>query len=106
MGLINMLLLMAILRRKINGIRGNAIMKSFLKTLAASLVMGVAVFVTAKIFGILSNRLGLGSHGEAAIIVAAGITIGVAVFFITAWFLKMDELTMSIRLIKGKLLKR
>lgn len=106
MGLINMLLLMEILRRKIKGIRGNVIMKSFTKTLTASIVMGLAVFVTAQISGMLSTSLGLSGHGEAAVIVFAGIMVGMAVFFITAWFLKMDELTMSIRLIKGKLLKR
>jgi putative peptidoglycan lipid II flippase len=109
MGLINMLLLMEILRRKVGGIRGYGIMKSFLKALTASLIMGLAVFLTTKISGILSDWLGLSGlsgHGEAAVVVFLGMTVGLAVFFATAWLLKMDELTMSIRLIKGKLLKR
>lgn len=106
MGLINMLLLMEILRRKIGGIRGRGILKSFIKSSAASLVMGLAVFLTAQISGMLGNGLGLSGHGKAAIVVFAGMMVGVAAFFATAWFLKMDELTMAIRLVKGKIFKR
>lgn len=105
MGLINMSLLMEILRRKIGGIRGYGILKSFLKALAASLAMGLAVFLTTQYIGSFSG-IGLTGHLEAALVVVVGLTVGIIVFFATAWFLKMDELTMSIRLIKGKLLKR
>lgn len=105
MGLINMLLLMEILRRKIAGIRGYGILKSFLKALTSSLVMGLAVFLTAKFLGSFSSRMGLTGHWESALIVAAGMLIGAATYLVVGWFLKMDELTMSIQLIKGKLLK-
>ncbi len=106
MGFINMLLLMEILRRKIGGIRGHGIMKSFIKTLTASLAMGLAVFLTAQYTGIFSGRIGLNGHLEAAVIVIVGMTVGMLAFFATAWFLKMDELAMSIRLVKGKLFKK
>lgn len=106
MGLINMLLLMGILRRKIGGIRGYEILKSFLKGLAASAALGLAVFLTKEGIGFISGRMGLTGHLEAALVVAVGITVGVAVYLGTAWLLKMDELALTIRLIQSKLLKR
>lgn len=106
MGLINMLLLMEILRRKIGGIRGFSLLKSFLKGLIASVLLGLAVFLTKRGAGLLSSRMGLSGHMEAALMVAAGMAVGVTVYFAAAWFLKMDELAMTIRLIKNKLLRR
>lgn len=106
MGLINMLLLMEILRRKIGGIKGYEILKSFLKGLAASAALGLAVFLTKEGIGLISGRMGLTGHLEAALVVAVGIMVGVAVYLGTAWLLKMDELAMTIRLIQSKLLKR
>ncbi len=105
MGLINMLFLMEILRRKIGGIRGYGILRSFLKALAASLAMGLAVFLITKYISMISGRMALNGHLEAALIVVVGMAVGVGVFFVTVWLLKMDELAMFTRLIKGKMLK-
>lgn len=106
MGLINMLLLMEILRRKIGGIKGRGIFESFLKGSAASLALGLAVYLTTGWVGSLSGRMGLSGHLEAALVVAAGMAVGLTVYFGVAWLLKMDELEMTIRLIKNRLFKR
>ncbi|NLY74879.1 MAG: murein biosynthesis integral membrane protein MurJ [Firmicutes bacterium] len=106
MGLINMLFLMEILRRKIGGIRGYGIVKSFIKAMAASLIMGAAVSLIMKFSAYVSGGIGLTGHWEAALTVVLGMAVGMAAYFGTAWFLKMDELAMVIRLVKGKLLSR
>lgn len=106
MGLLNMLLLMEILRRKIGGIRGREILSSFLKGLAASAALGLAVSLTKEGIGFISGRMGLTGHLEAALVVVVGMMVGLAVYLGTAWLLKMDELAMTIRLIQSKLLKR
>lgn len=95
MGLLNMILLMVILHRKVGGIRGGKILGSFLKTLTASGVMGLALWGTMVIME--SAFTNLHGHLKAAILVGGGMGVGVVVFFLTAIVLKMEELGAVLR---------
>jgi putative peptidoglycan lipid II flippase len=104
MGLINMVLLMFILRRKIRGIRGYHIGESFIKSTIASLAMGVVIYLV--IWLIRPYTMHFSGHMEAALQVLFGTTIGGMVFLGSAWLLKMEELQTIINLVKRKLLHR
>lgn len=103
MGFVNMILLMSVLRRKINGIRGQAIGKSFFKTCMSAGVMGVTICGSNQLTTVLGMRLGMSGHLSAALNVVVGMIAGIVVFFGTAWLLKMDEIGMIQRLLKRKL---
>jgi putative peptidoglycan lipid II flippase len=103
MGLINMLLLTEVLRRKIGGIRGRDLMQSFLKSLTASLAMGGAILAIQPFVNLLCSRIGFHGHLQAALLILSGMTLGGLVFIIVAWLLKMEELRMSINIVKRKL---
>ncbi len=101
MGLVNMLLLMMILRRKIGGMRGYSIFKSFSKALLASLVMGIGIYLFIRLSSPFTNNFS--GHLEAAIQIIGGMTIGTVVYFGCAWLLKMEELNMLLMQIRKKL---
>lgn len=88
---------MAILRRRIGGIRGGQILNSFLKTLLASGVMAVAIWGTDTVLMSLFLKLNLHGHLEAALMVGGAMIVGIAVFFLTALGLKMEELETVLR---------
>jgi putative peptidoglycan lipid II flippase len=100
MGLINMVLLMVILRRKIGDIRGRSLLTSFVKTLAASLVMGVVIFGADRCLGSVLNQLQ--GHLAAAVKIGVGMVLGAGVFFGAALTLKMEELDAVLRRFKRR----
>jgi putative peptidoglycan lipid II flippase len=102
MGLINMLLLTEVLRRKVGGIRGRSILTSFLKSLVASLAMGLVIELIKLGLGWYCERLGITGHLESALLIMASMALGGLVFLGTAWALKMEELTMSLNMLKRK----
>lgn len=104
MGLINMVLLMIVLRKKIDGIRGYQIGKSFLKVTVAALIMGVVIYGMLLVSHPFTKRLN--GHLEAALQILMGLAIGGVVFLVVAWILKMDELQAGINFCKRKLLHR
>lgn len=106
MGLLNMLLLMVILRRKIKGIRGHGIFNSFLKSTIASVAMGAAIMVFKPFIAFICGRLHLSGHWEAAVMVVSGMIIGMVAFFLAALLLKLEELQMSIRMVKNRIVAR
>lgn len=87
-GIVNMLVLLGVLRRKIGSINGRAMVISFLKSLVASILMGVVVHVFAKQ---MENVLDISSKLNQGIIVMAGILLGVVIYIILTLILKMDE---------------
>lgn len=106
MGIINMVALMYILRKKINGIRGKDILTSFIKTTIASIIMGLGIYaVRYFVAGLIPHRLISGNLG-AALIVMMSMVIGVIIFFIIALALKMKELDMALGIIKQKILHK
>ena len=104
MGLINMVLLMMILRRKIHGIRGYHIGESFMKATVSAVIMGVAIY--GVILALTPYTRHLSGHWVAALQICLGLGIGGSVFLVSAWLLKMDELQTVINLVKRKLLTR
>jgi putative peptidoglycan lipid II flippase len=101
MGLVNMLLLMMVLRRKIGGMRGRNILNSFLKSTLASVVMGLGIFIFIKLVSPITSHLS--GHLEAAVLIVFGMTIGGIIYFLLTWLLKMEELNMLLGQIRKKL---
>ncbi len=91
------LTLLWLLRRRWHGANENALAQAVMKTLAASLVMGLAIIVINSLW----TAIGLDGRGLVftilQIVVETGI--GVAVFVGTAVVLKMDELRTLIELV-------
>lgn len=106
MGLVNMLLLMFILKRKINGIHGHAILKSFLKTTVASLVMGLVIYAAKLGLTHFIHGKAISGHLESALMVVVGMGLGVLTFFLIAWLLKMEEIETALGILKRKLLRK
>lgn len=92
-------LLFRSLKKKIGYYGQDKIRSTFIKTLIASLVMGVVThFVYKFLFGIL----GLGFIQE-AISLGAAIAVGGAIYFILIIIFKVEEVDMAINMIKKKL---
>lgn len=104
MGLFNMLSLMEILRRKIGGIRGYGILKSFVKSGIASAAMGIAIIPIQILIANFSLQRHLNGHLSAALTIVAGMAIGGLAFIIVAWLLKMDELQRVLKLVKDRIM--
>jgi putative peptidoglycan lipid II flippase len=102
MGLINMVLLLVILQRKIGDIRGRSLLTSFVKTLAASLVMGLVIFAADRCLGPVLNRGQVSGHLAAAAKIGVGMALGGGVFFCAALALKMEELDTVLRRFKRR----
>lgn len=93
-------ILIIILRRRWHGIHENILANAVMKTLFASLVMAGAI--VAVNYG--WNLLGLAERGLlftiAQVVIETGI--GVIVFFVVAWLLKMEELRLLWGLFKRR----
>jgi putative peptidoglycan lipid II flippase len=100
MGLINMVLLMVILQRRIGDIRGRSLTTSFAKSLVAAVVMGLAI--VGVVWGLEPVLSTLHGHLAAAVKVAVGAGVGVTVFFGVALALKMEELDAVLRRLKRR----
>ncbi|MBZ0303495.1 MAG: hypothetical protein K8J31_27390, partial [Anaerolineae bacterium] len=89
--------LLWVLRRRWQGINGNLLAQTTVKTLAASLVMAAAIVITDLAW----NRLGLVERGLAFQVahVAVEAVVGVLVFLIAATVLRMTELRTLIDLV-------
>ncbi len=91
------LVLLWVLRRRWHGANENTLARTVLKTLAASLVMAIAIVLVNSFW----QALGLTERGLAftAIQIALETGIGVAVFVGAALLLKMDELPALLNLV-------
>lgn len=78
-----------VLRRRWHGLEGNAIARSTLKALIASLIMGAAIFA----FEGLWVALGMSARGTLWGVIGVAISVGIAgfVFLLAAWLLRIDE---------------
>jgi putative peptidoglycan lipid II flippase len=94
------ILLLLILRRRWHGIEESALARTTVKTLAASLIMGVAIIALDAVW----ISLGLAGRGRLLTIVQVGfqVLIGAAVFIGAAWLLRLEEL----RTLLAQLLRR
>lgn len=104
MGFVNFFFLIVILHRRMKGINGRHILVSFAKTTLASLLMGVAIYVvTIAVSKYAMAHNFIGSHWEAALNVFVGMIVGVTVFAVAAWLLKIDEMQTALNIMKRKL---
>jgi len=102
-GTINMVILLIILRKKIGNIDGKNILVSFAKVLLAALVMGGISYQTAEWVGSLVD---LHSKLGQLIQVGLAVTAGTGVFLILAYFLRLEELTMVLNLLRKKVIRQ
>ena len=99
-GLLSMAVLGFFLRRKIGPYGGQALLKSALQSVAASVVMALIVYYTAA--G-LEQMLDVSGKLMQVVQVATGISIGVFVYAVMAIVMKMEEARMVLRVVKRKL---
>ncbi|MBI5666576.1 MAG: murein biosynthesis integral membrane protein MurJ [Chloroflexi bacterium] len=89
--------LLVALRRRWHGINENALARTVLKTLAASLIMALAIVLLNATW----HSLGLAGRGLAWTIIQIGVevSVGAGVFLAVATLLKMDELRTLLALV-------
>jgi putative peptidoglycan lipid II flippase len=88
--------LIVLLRKRWNGINGGKLLRTTLKTLAASAAMALAVYVTGNI---VSGVAPGGDLVSTVIQIGAQVAVGGVVFFGVALLLRMDEVSYIIRLL-------
>jgi len=95
--LVEVSVLLAILRMRWQGIEEKALISSTLKTLAASLVMGLAVWGVALAW----EALGLADRGLLFTVgqLGAQVVVGGLVFLVSAWALGLHEVNAMLRLL-------
>lgn len=89
---LEMLTLLFLLRSRLGGIDGTRLMTSVVKIILASTAMGLAIIF------VMQNT----PDAHAWIIAAAGVSIGLAVFFGTAMLLKSEEIVLAWRLVHSR----
>jgi putative peptidoglycan lipid II flippase len=99
-GVLNMLVSLWLLRRKLNGINGRSIATRFMKALVASAIMGFGTYLTYRLCLQVFQQYFTGRFLD-LIIVGIGIVVGVALYMFAAYLLKMPELKLV-----GSMLKR
>ena len=86
------LALLAIMRRRLKGVGGKQIGRTGILALAASAVMGLALFAWMSWFGDANKFL----------VLIVGVALGVVVYCVMLWLLKVPEASAIVRRIKGK----
>lgn len=102
-GLVNMVLLLFYLRNKIGHIDGREMLTSFSKTLLASLIMGLVVYITANLFETnfdIQNKLVQITQ------VLLGVGVGAVVYTIIVSLMKMEEATMAMGILMRRFKRR
>lgn len=97
--LFNFLALFWILRRRVHGIYGRNLLSSFLKILAASLVMGAAVLCSSHF---VAAWLGIGRLARIADL-ALSIPLGLAVYYAAVRLMKITEFELASQAAGGPL---
>jgi len=90
------LALLVIMRRRLQGIGGRQILRTGALALAASTVMGLALYAWMSLFGGINKFLAL----------AIGVVLGVMVYAMMLWLLKVPEFGSIIWRVKGKLAQK
>jgi putative peptidoglycan lipid II flippase len=98
--IINFLVLFFFMRRKLGHLDGNELSATFVKVLAASLVMAALSWLTSNA---IENRLGTGKFSLLLIEVGASIAVGMIVFYLIARLLRVRELDQMTGALRRKL---
>jgi len=91
------LTLLWILRRRWHGANESLLAQTFIKAIAASLVMGLVIVIISTVW----YGIGLGNRGTIFTILEVGVMVvaGGLAFLITAYLLKMHELQMLVNMV-------
>ncbi len=90
------LVLLAIMRRRLNGIDGKQILRTGALAIIGSTMMGLILFGWMALFGNFNKFL----------VLAVGVILGVGVYGVMLWLLKVPEAGAIVRRIKGKLAEK
>jgi len=102
-GIINLIALLWLLRRKIGLLGGRLMLLSFAQTLLASAVMGVAVYFTARWSAIF---LGLASKWLQLLQISLAAAVGIIVFSLIALAFRMEEAQLVAEILMKKFRRR
>ncbi|MFZ5946021.1 MAG: murein biosynthesis integral membrane protein MurJ [Bacillota bacterium] len=102
-GLANMVLLLYHLRIKIGHIDGRHMVNSFVKTLIASLIMGIAVYFTANL---IELNLDITKKSIQITQVLIGVGVGALVYSIIVSLLRMEESAMVMGILTRRLRRK
>jgi putative peptidoglycan lipid II flippase len=91
--LLEMTLLIVMIRKRLGSLDDRRLTLSALKTTVAAIVMGLAVW----------GFLGIAAKSGVVIRAFGGITIGVGVFALAAWLLRVEELRLFVGLLSRRL---
>ncbi len=100
--LFQMLILIWHLRRKLGMIDGRRIINTFLRSSFAALIMGLGSFATANYLAIYVN---LGTTSGRLIQTMGAILIGIGIYLILSFMMKMSEPQFVLDLVKAKMRK-
>lgn len=95
-------ILFTLLRRRISGIYGRALVRTVVQVSVASAAMGAVVWVTSQF---MEGQFGLGRSAHIMNLIVS-IPAGVAVYYYLCRFLKVDELDLAVKSITGGLGRR
>jgi len=94
------IVLFGLLWREIGGLRGYGLARAAIKTLAAALVMGVAVAVVGPLLG---RWLPLGGLSGVAVWLAVATAVGVVVYTAAVAMLRVEEAGAMVAMVRGRL---
>ena len=100
--IINLLLLIIIMRKKIGAIDWQNIIKSICKTLFCSVLMGSAVWGMANFLNLFGNISGFNLTWKVAVCILTGLII----YAFLSIFVKSYELILLINLLRGRVKKK
>ena len=101
MGIANMLISLVLLKKKIGGVKGDQILRTFIESLFAAAGMGVIIRITLPYWNKILLGLGLTRNLFNLLQVAGGIGIGITIYLLLALLLKMEE----VKLLKKMLVR-
>ncbi len=99
-GIFNLLLLMLILKYKVNGYGGFKIAYSFIKSLIASVIMGVIVYLSVNYF---ESLVDINAKLMQASQVLIGVLIGIVIYGGLAYLFKLEELNTVMGILSRKI---
>lgn len=98
--ILNMFMLYRKLGKKLDGLRTREDLKSSIKAAIASFVMGGAAFIVSRV---IETKFGIDSKMAQLFDVGLAVTVGMLLYFGTAYILKMPEMDYVISILKRKL---
>jgi putative peptidoglycan lipid II flippase len=97
--LLDLAFLFWLLRPKLHHFHGRAVIKSFTKSVMASLAMGAAVWEAVRL---VSGRLDLATNLGRLLEVGTGVAVGVTAYLAAALILRMEEIPLILRLFRRR----